>query len=139
MIRDLQHSCFRDRQQLDLLEQTLQSADVRSPNRMPRSVIGMNSSMRLRDVETRKEEVYTLVFPHRSNASKGLISILAPVGIAIIGHKKGDIVEVRAPGGPRNFRIEQVIHSPDPSLSTDDATNRRVGAPNFTAETGIAA
>ncbi len=139
MIRDLRHSRFRDCQQLDLLEQTLQSADVRPQNRMPRSVIEMNSTVCLCDVQTRKEEVYTLVLPHRSNASRGLISILAPVGIAMIGHRKRDIIEVTAPGGPRKFRIEQVTRSPKSSLDKKLPPERRISTPSFTLETNVAA
>ena len=89
LIRALQHSLFRDQPQLDLLDQALQSADVRPPGRTPKTVVRMNSSVRVTDMEMRKQDLYTLVFPEEASLSKGLISVLAPVGIALLGHRKG--------------------------------------------------
>lgn len=108
LIRTLEHSLFRDRQQLDALDQALQGADVRRPCRTPKSVVRMNSGIRVRDFETGKEELYTLVFPEAADISKGLISVLAPVGIALLGHTQGEVIEASVPGGTRKLRVEQV-------------------------------
>ncbi len=108
LIRAQRHSLFRDQQQLDLLDRVLQNADVRPPNRTPKTVVRMNSSVLARDLDTRQKEIYTLVFPEEADISKGHISVLAPVGIALLGHRKKDLVEARVPGGIRRLRIEQV-------------------------------
>jgi regulator of nucleoside diphosphate kinase len=108
LIRTLQESLFRDQRQLDALDQALQSAEVRPPRRIPKSVVRMSSSIRVRDCDTGKEELYTLVFPEAADISKGLISVLAPVGIALLGHKKGEIIEARVPGGTRRLKVQQV-------------------------------
>ena len=108
LIRALQYSPFRDQRQLDALDQAVQSAEVRSPRRISKSVVRMNSSVRVRDCHTQKQELYTLVLPEAADISKGLISILAPVGIALLGHKKGEVIEVRVPGGTRRLKVEQV-------------------------------
>jgi hypothetical protein len=62
LIRSQRHSLFRDQQQLDLLDQVLQNADVRPPNRTPKTVVRMNSSVVVRDSDTRERERFTLVF-----------------------------------------------------------------------------
>ena len=108
LIRALQQSLFRDQRQLDALDQALQSAEVRPPCRIPKSVVRLNSSIRVRDCHTGKEEFYTLVLPEAADISKGLISVLAPVGIALLGHKKGEVIEAKVPGGTRRLRVEQV-------------------------------
>ncbi len=108
LIRALQHSLFRDQRQLDALDQALQSAEARPPRRIPKSVVRMNSSIRVRDCHTGKEALYTVVLPEAAEISEGLISVLAPVGIAPLGHKKGEVIEARVPGGTRRLKVEQV-------------------------------
>ena len=69
LVRGLQHSLFRDQQQLDALNQVLQPADVRPPSRTAESIVRMNSSIRVRDFEMHKEQQYTLVFPDEADIS----------------------------------------------------------------------
>ena len=109
LVRALKHSLFRDQQQLELLDQTLESAEVRLPDRVPRDIIRMNSRARVFDFDTRQKEVYTLVFPDEANFSSRAISVLAPLGIALLGRKQGDIIEARVPGGIRRLRVDRVL------------------------------
>jgi len=127
LVRALKHSLFRDQQQLELLDQTLESAEVRLPDRVPRDIIRMNSRARVFDFETRQTEVYTLVFPEEANFSWRAISVLAPLGIALLGRKQGDIIEARVPGGIRRLRVDRLLHrSCAPSGRVRD--DQRVGS-----------
>ena len=110
LARALKLSLFRDQLQLELLEQTLESAEITSSERIPRDVIGMNSRIRVLDFDTRKVELYTLVFPENANLSTGSMSVLAPVGIALLGHRQGDVIETKVPGGTRRLRVERVLN-----------------------------
>jgi regulator of nucleoside diphosphate kinase len=65
------------------------------------------------DMDTGKELVYSLVFPSEADSSNGKISILAPVGTAMIGYGVGDIIEWRVPAGLRRFRVEQILYQPE--------------------------
>src|SRR5579864_2024209 len=112
LVRGLQHSLFRDQQQLDALNLVLQTADVRPPSRTAKSIVRMNSSIRVRDFEMHKEQQYTLVFPDEADISSGQITVLAPVGIALLGHRKGEVIEAKVPGGTRRLKIEQVRQTP---------------------------
>ncbi len=138
LIRALQHSLFRDQQQLDLLDQVLQSAEVRPPGRIPKSVVRMNSSVYVRNFETRKEEAYTLVFPEEADISRGFISVLAPVGIALLGHRKGDVIEAKVPGRIRRLRIEQVQQGLGP-IGKGPAVERPIRQQNQTHEAELTA
>ena len=111
LVRALQYSLFRDQRQLDLLDQTLESAEVRPPGRVPKDVVRMNSRVRVLDFDTRKRGMYTLVFPEEANISQSLISVLAPLGIALLGRRRGDIVEAKVPGGVRKLRVGRVWHA----------------------------
>ena len=106
-------SLCRDQQQVDLLDHVLETAEVRPPDRMPKNVISINSRVQVRDIDTQKEEVYTVVLPHEATASLRQVSVLAPIGIALLGQRKGLLVEGRVPGGIRRLRIMQVTQSPD--------------------------
>lgn len=109
MVASLKHSLFRDQHQIDLLEHTLQIAEVRNEGLVPRTFVKMKSCVRVLDIETEQKHWYTLVYPEASDISRGLISILAPVGIALLGHKKGDVVTAKVPGGLKKLKIERVL------------------------------
>ena len=113
LIRVLQHSLFQDQQQLGSLNQVLAAADVRPSSRIPKNIVRMNSGIHVRDLETRRIEAYLLAFPGEANIDKGYISVLAPVGLALLGRRKGEVIEVTVPSGIRRLKIEQVTHRAD--------------------------
>jgi regulator of nucleoside diphosphate kinase len=76
-------------------------------------VVTMHSTVRVRDVGGNRSMIYTLVFPSEANLEQGRISVLAPVGTALLGFRAGDIVEWPTPGGTRRLRIEEVLFQPE--------------------------
>ena len=72
LVRALKYSLFRDQPQLDLLDEALESAEVRSPGRVPKDVVRMNSRVRVRDFDTRRKGLYTLVFLRRQTSRKAV-------------------------------------------------------------------
>ena len=127
-------SLFRDRQQLELLDQKLAGAEVRAPRRVPKDVIRMNSCVRVFDFDTQRRGLYTLTFPENADISKGKISVLAPLGIALLGRRKGDVVEAQVPGGVRKLRVDSVRQQPDGSRtksSQEGSTGRSHLAPEI--------
>jgi regulator of nucleoside diphosphate kinase len=79
---------------------------------IPPDVVTMNSTVRLRDLETGEEETYTLVYPDEADIETDKLSILAPVGTALLGYRAGDVVEWPVPVGVRRFRVEEVLFQP---------------------------
>jgi regulator of nucleoside diphosphate kinase len=71
----------------------------------------MHSEVRVLDLESGGLSDYTLVFPREADVSAKRISVLAPLGTALLGFRKGDTVEWMMPGGIRRLRIERV-HQP---------------------------
>jgi regulator of nucleoside diphosphate kinase len=127
LVQALKHSLFRDQLQLESLEQTLASAEVAPWARIPRDVITMNSTIRVLDLDTRKKERYKLVFPDNADIATSQISVLAPVGIALLGRRQGDVVETKVPGGARRLSVEWVSQRPRTARSRirPDRSNRR--------------
>jgi regulator of nucleoside diphosphate kinase len=56
---------------------------------------------------------YRLVFPKDADVDAGAISVMAPVGMAILGYAVGDVVEWPVPSGSRRLSIEQVLYQPE--------------------------
>jgi regulator of nucleoside diphosphate kinase len=102
-----------DRKDLKSLAEELGRAEVVSPQDVPADVVTMNSKVVLRDLDTSEAMTYTLVFPKQADIDTGAISVLAPVGTAILGYAKGDVVEWPVPSGVRRIRIEEVVYQPE--------------------------
>ncbi|MDD5644447.1 MAG: nucleoside diphosphate kinase regulator [bacterium] len=102
-----------DRKDLQSLAGELAQAEVVSPRDVPPDVVTMNSKVILCDIDTREKMTYVLVFPKDADIDKGNISILAPVGTAILGYAMGDIIEWPVPAGIRRIRIEKIIYQPE--------------------------
>lgn len=104
-----------NKEYLDKLEEELDVAEIVKPHKVPKHVITMRSKARLRDLDTGREMVYSLVFPDEADSNKGKISILAPVGTAMIGYGTGDIIEWKVPAGLRTLKVEDVLYQPEAS------------------------
>jgi regulator of nucleoside diphosphate kinase len=103
-----QLSLLRDGPQLELLQQTLDSAEVRPSRRVPKSIIRIHSRSRVRDLNSQQQGIYVVVLPDEADATRGLISVLTPLGMALLGHRKGDVIQAKAPGGTRRLRVQRV-------------------------------
>jgi regulator of nucleoside diphosphate kinase len=97
---------------LDILEQELDRADVIEAEAIPRDVVTMNSEVRLQDLDSDDIKVYRLVFPSQARTENS-ISILAPIGTAMLGYRVGDVIEWRVPKGIRRFKVLDVLYQPE--------------------------
>jgi regulator of nucleoside diphosphate kinase len=96
------------------LEEELARAEIVEPKDLPPTVVTMNSTVRF-EVESSSEEFrLTLVYPKDVDASGTTISILAPVGSALLGLSQGDAIEWPRPGGGTlRVRIKEVAYQPE--------------------------
>jgi len=102
-----------DKPYLKALEQELQRGVVVAPKEVPNDVITMNSTARLTDLDSGEELCYTLVFPAEADISRSKISVLAPIGTAMLGYRVGDIIEWEVPAGIRRLRVEEILYQPE--------------------------
>lgn len=103
----------RDKHHLQKLSEELERAEIVSPEEIPHDVITMNSKIRLKDEDTGEEITYTLVFPRYADIQNRKISILAPIGTALIGYRVGDIIEWNVPAGLRRLKVEEILYQPE--------------------------
>ena len=98
---------------LDLLEQELYSGILVDPINVPKDVITMNSTVSVTDTESGEKMTYTLVFPSAANISENKLSILGPLGMALIGYRKGDTIKWLVPSGIRKLKVTEIIYQPE--------------------------
>ncbi len=113
MIRDAVASASTAREWLCALKSKIDEARVLEPRDMPGDVVTMNCLVRVRDLGTKEVESYTLVYPAFADINKNHLSILTPVGIALLGLRQGETVEWPALLGPRRLRVEEVEFQPE--------------------------
>lgn len=119
LILDAQSTEYRKSEYIEKLKMELDRANIVKPQEIPPTVVTMNSTIALVDLDTKEEETYTLVFPEDADISKGKISILAPIGTAMLGYEIGDVFEWEVPAGKRRLRVERIIYQPEASGNFD--------------------
>lgn len=98
----------RMRETLQPLRAELERANVLPPASIPAGVVVMGSTVEIEDRESGEVDTYTLVYPEHADAAAGRLSILAPIGMALIGFAQGDTFAWRTPGGQRQLLIRKV-------------------------------
>ena len=99
-----------DRQSADKLEAELKRARIVSKSTLHRDIVQLNSLVKVRDLEANRLMELMIVTPDKSNLKEMKISVLSPIGTALIGYRLGEYVKWKVPAGERLFLIEDVIN-----------------------------
>jgi regulator of nucleoside diphosphate kinase len=113
LVESAERISSRDLQHLRMLKEELEQAEIVSSDEIPPDVVTMNSRVRLKDLDSGRESVYVLVFPRDADVAQGRISVLAPIGTAIIGYRAGDVIVWSVPAGERRFKLEEILYQPE--------------------------
>jgi len=113
LLREAEHTDYRGSEYLDKLRAELDHAQIVPSQAISQEIVTMNSIVVLFDLATRKKETYTLVFPEDADIGQGKISILAPVGTAMLGCKIGDSFESKVPAGKRRLKVKRILYQPE--------------------------
>ena len=93
------------------LSDELTRANVVSPEQMPEGIVMMHSRVECEDASKGEKHVLTLVFPREANVDEGKVSVLAPVGTALLGLSVGQSIHWDAPGGRRLELRVTAVHA----------------------------
>jgi regulator of nucleoside diphosphate kinase len=100
----------------ETLRAELARAEIVEPKQMPADVVTMNSIASVVDVDANEEYELTLAYPREADGDSGKVSVLAPVGSAILGVRVGQSIRWPVPGGRlRTFRIAAIRYQPEAS------------------------
>lgn len=111
----LESAQFRDHPGAASLHAELERAQVVPPSELPRDVVSMNSTAECVEEASGRTHALTLVYPREADAAQGRISVLAPVGAALLGMKVGQSIDWPAPGGTLRLRVTAVRYQPEAS------------------------
>lgn len=101
----------------------LERATRLAPHELPAGIVRLGSRFTLEDGASGERDTYTLVRPEHADAAQGRLSVLAPIGTAVLGYAEGDEIEWPTPGGLRRIRICDVV--PPPAIEPVDESNRQ--------------
>lgn len=114
LVTDLAGESRRMQAGVDTLEEILDLARVVKSETVPGNVVTMNSRVQYEDLGTRDQGTVTIVYPVDAEPAAGRISVLSPVGAALLGEAEGNEVELPLPHGQtRRIRIRSVLYQPE--------------------------
>ena len=103
----------KDNRLAEQLKKEIRRARVVSAGNIAGDVVTLNSRVRLKDLDSNEDYVFQVVLPAEADLDQGKISVLAPIGTALLGYRTGDVVSWQVPGGLRKFRIEEMLYQPE--------------------------
>jgi regulator of nucleoside diphosphate kinase len=103
----------KDAEHLDALEHELESAIIARAADVSHDLVTMKSRVRVLDLGSGRELVYQIVFPGEADLARNRISVLAPIGMALLGRPAGAVVEWQVPSGMRRLLILEVEYQPE--------------------------
>ncbi len=93
---------------LEKLRQELDRAVILDPAALPLNLVTLDARVQFEDLGTGEIEEYILTLPDTADIGEGRLSILAPIGTALLGYCAGAIVDWPTPGGIRRLKIHRV-------------------------------
>jgi regulator of nucleoside diphosphate kinase len=98
---------------VDRLVTNLKCARMLPQENISRDIITMNSSARLTELSSGKEIELTVTYPQESDNLLKRVSVLSPIGVALLGSRVGDIVSWKVPSGIGQFRVDEITYQPE--------------------------
>lgn len=93
------------------LEETLSNVQLLDDTNIPKDEALLGATVKLKDLASGEELQYTLVSEPEADFSQDRISVTSPVGRGLLGHKKNEIVEIKAPAGILKYKIIKISRS----------------------------
>ncbi len=95
------------------LNADLENAKIVDADAIPKDVITMNSKVVLRDLGSNEDEEWVLCFPQQADIYENRLSVLAPMGVAMLGMRTGDVIEWTTPRGSARAEIRSISYQPE--------------------------
>ncbi|MEZ2602828.1 nucleoside diphosphate kinase regulator [Kluyvera intermedia] len=112
--RLLEQPAYANSPVANALNDELDRAQMCTPEDMPHDVVSMNSQVKFRDLTTGEERVRTLVFPANMTDSATQLSVMAPVGAALLGLRTGSTIHWELPGGTStHLEVLELLYQPE--------------------------
>ncbi len=116
-----QYSGGRTAELVEELENELARAEIVPSHAVPRDVVTVGSRVQFEDAETGASRTVELCWPQDVKGDPGKVSVLAPVGVALLGLRVGEDIDFPMPGGrTRTLKVTQVLYQPEAAHNSGD-------------------
>lgn len=93
---------------INMLSDKLARAELIDPSKLPKDVVVLGSTVRVKDLDFDDEETFHIVGPGEDNPDQNKILPTSPIAKGLMGKKKGDIAEIEAPRGKMRFEVVEI-------------------------------
>lgn len=107
-VKNLQGMQVNEKENFKKLYQEIKKAQVVELDKFPKDVVRLDSTVVIRDLQTKRDMTITIVLPQNADIKQKKVSVLAPIGTALIGFRKGQKVSWEVPSGKKDFKIMDV-------------------------------
>ncbi|HEV2831050.1 MAG TPA: GreA/GreB family elongation factor [Hanamia sp.] len=107
-VKNLHGMRVNEKENFAKLSQELGKAQLVTEEDFPEDIVRIDSEVVIRDVETKRDMTITIVMPQNADIKQRKVSVLAPIGTALIGFRKGQKVSWEVPAGKKTFKIMEV-------------------------------
>ncbi|MEO8822416.1 MAG: GreA/GreB family elongation factor [Ginsengibacter sp.] len=109
-VKNLQGMQVNERENFSKLYGELKKAQIVEDDSLPTDIVRLGSTVVIKDLMTNRDMTVTIVLPQQADIKQKKVSVLAPIGTALIGFKKGQTVNWNVPSGKKDFKIKNVIN-----------------------------
>ncbi len=110
-VKNLHGMQVNEKENFSKLHGELQKAQIVEEVDFPSDIVRLDSTVVIKDLQTKREMTITIVLPQKADIKQKKVSVLAPVGTALIGFRKGQKVSWEVPSGKKDFMIMEVYNS----------------------------
>jgi regulator of nucleoside diphosphate kinase len=110
-VKNLQGMQVNEKENFRKLYDELKKAQVVDQHDLPSDVVALDSTVVIKDLKTKRDMAITIVLPQKADIKQKKVSVLAPIGTALIGFRKGQKVSWEVPAGKKDFMIMDVKNS----------------------------
>lgn len=110
-VKNLHGMQVNEKENFMKLSQELGKARLVNDDELPSDTVRIDSKVVIRDIENKRDMTITIVMPQNADIKQKRVSVLAPIGTALIGFRKGQKVSWQVPAGTKTFTIMDVDNS----------------------------
>jgi regulator of nucleoside diphosphate kinase len=107
-VKNLQGMQVNEKENFSKLYEEIKKAQILDGEDFPDDIVRLNSTVVIKDLKTKRDMKITIVLPQKADIKQRKVSVLAPIGTALIGFRKGQTVSWQVPAGKKDFRILEV-------------------------------
>jgi regulator of nucleoside diphosphate kinase len=107
-VKNLQGMQVNEKENFSKLYEEIKKAEIVDAENFPADIVRLNSTVVIKDLKTKRDMTITIVLPQKADIKQKKVSVLAPIGTALIGFRKGQTVSWQVPSGKKDFMIMEV-------------------------------